>query len=417
MMERRDFLKAGAVAGGSVGLGALGCGAVMEGLSAVPVPSVDELLSLDMDGFLRHMDTSLGFIRSSSTLDGVVPRDVQAGARQDPRLARSEELVRSTLRSLLLVGSFGDLPEAGRMHPGVQSRMWSSLQEMNDSVVGMNQLLTSFTPTERADVSRLMREDPTAAPRVLGALDDEAVKAGVNDKRRTHMREVGKHAVFRMRQSTTLFIDEYDDKVKKVGARDSSVDSFQRRIMAQMGEKAFWDFHARQFALAQAWQHVPGIAQAGPPGAGTVPPNAAGGAPPPGTLPPPGSATAPVYPYPYASGSAPAYPYPYAPGGAPPYPYPPGSVSAYPSVSPYEDPNVEVDENGRNLRQLRKGNILLGVGGGLLGLGAIMGGISVALVSNPSTQIGGYGAITAAAVLGLGGIGCLIAGGIIRARA
>lgn len=396
-MERRDFLKAGALAGGSVGLGALGCGAVMEGLSAVPVPSVAELQALDMDGFLRSLDTSLGFIRSSSTLDHVLPRDVQLAARKDPRFETSEDLVRKTLRSLLLVGSFGDLPEAGRMHPGVQARMWSSLQEMDDAVLGMNRMMTSFTPTERSDISRLMRDDPTAAPRILDALDQEAVKAGVNDKRRDHLREVGKHACFRMRQSTNLFIDEYDQKVQKVSVRDSSVESFQRRLMAQMGEKAFWDFHQRQFALGQAWQHVPGIAQAGPAGA-------ASGPAPFGTL-PPGTPVAPVGPADSAGDS----------------PYPPASVlsaypaPAYPAATAFVDPDL--DEMGRDTKKIRRGNILLGVGAGLLGLGAIAAGVSVALVSNPGSEVAGWFVITAAALLGAGGLACLIAGGIIRARA
>jgi hypothetical protein len=392
-MDRRDFLRAGAVAGGSMGLGALGCGAVLEGISAVPVPSVAELAALDMDGFLRNLDTSLGFIRSTSTLDSIVTKEVQSGARKDPRLQGSEELVRKTLRSMLLTGSFGDLPEAGRAHPGVQARLWNSLQEMDDAVLGMNKLLTSLTPTERADVTRLMRDDPTAAPRVLDALDDEAVKAGVNEKRRTHLREVGKHACFRMRQSTNLFIDDYDDKVKKVSVRDSSVESFQRRLMAQMGEQAFWDFHQRQFALAQAWQHVPGIAQAAPPG--SAPPY---GPVPVGTL-PPGGAGAP----PAMTGTAPGAPFPPPP--------------VYPMPTPYVEPDSELDEQGRNRSKVRKGNILLGVGGGMLGLGAIAAGIAAMLVSNPSSQVGGYFVITAAALLGAGGIACLIAGAIIRARA
>ena len=167
----------------------MGCGAVLEGMSAVPIPSLAELQSLDMDGFLKRLDTSLGFIQSSSTLDGIAPKDVQHRARAEPRFERSDELVRKTMRSLLLVGSFGDLPEEGRVHPGMQARLWNSMQEMDDSVLGMNRLLGSLTPTERADVGRLMREDVTASARILDALDDEAVKAGVTHRRREHLRE------------------------------------------------------------------------------------------------------------------------------------------------------------------------------------------------------------------------------------
>ncbi|MBK8254260.1 MAG: twin-arginine translocation signal domain-containing protein [Polyangiaceae bacterium] len=399
VMDRRNFLKAGAVAGGGMGLSAVGCGAVMEGLAAVPVPSIDELSALNMDGFLKSLDTSLGYLRSSSSLDALVSKDVQDLARKDPRFSKSEEVVRSTMRQLLLTGSFGDLPEVGRLHPGMQARMWSSVQEMDDAVGGMNKMLTSLTPTERADISRLLREDPTVTERVLQTLDEEGAKAGVNEKRRNHMREVGKHACFRLRQSTGLFIDEYDDKVKKVTARDGSVEAFQRRFMAQMGETAFWDYHRRQMALAQAWQQVPGIAQQGVPQ----------GVPPTGTmapLPPPPPPGDPGYAPPMTTGTTTVYPYlqPTAPAG-------------YAPVQPgvYGDP--EVDENGRNLKKLRTGTILLGVGGGLLGLGLIAGVTSAFLVSNPDTAIGGYFVITAAALLGLGGIACLIAGGVIRSRA
>lgn len=406
-MERRDFLKAGVVASGAVGLGAVGCGAVMEGMSAVPVPSLAELKALDMDGFLARLDTSLGFIQSSSTFDGVISNKVIKDARKDPRFERSEDTVRKTMRSLLLTGSFGDLPEAGRAHPGMQARLWSSMQEMDEAVLGMNTLMTSLTPTERADISRLMREDPTAAPRILDALDQEGVKAGVTEKRRAHMREVGKHACFRLRQSTSAFIDEYDDKVKRVAARDSSLEAVQRRLMAQMGEATFWDYHARQVALMQAWQQVPGIAQAG----GPAPTATSWGV---GTATATGIVTATAMP----PGTAPP---PSATGTYVVYPFPPPGASSYPPVgAPVQGVFVpgdpDLDEQGRSLKKIRKGTILLGVGGGLLGLGAIAAGIGAALVAGNDGLAAAF-VFTAAALLGLGGIGCLIAGGIIRGNA
>lgn len=394
-MERRDFLKAGALAGGAAGLGAVGCGAVMEGMSAVPVPSIAELEALDMGSFLKRLDTSLGFIQSSASTGSLVTSDMHAAARADPRFERADETVRKTLRTLLLASSFGDLPEAGRAHPGMQSRMWSSLQEMDEATLGMNRMLGSLTPTERADIGRLLREDATSSARILGALDDEAVKAGVTDKRRTHLQDVGRHACFRLRQSTGLFIDEHAEKVKKVAARDGSFESVQRRVMAQMGEQAFWDYQARQTALARAWQSVPGITQGGAQPA--VPASSYGQGP---------AATATVV-SPYAPPGGPFPP----PGG----PFPP--PSGYPVQAPHTILDPDRDEQGRSLAKLRKGNIILGVGGGLLGLGAIAAGASIALVSSTETQVGGYFMITAAALLGLGGIACLIAGAVIRSRA
>ncbi len=418
-MDRRNFLKAGALAGGSVGLGAVGCGAVLEGMQAAPIPSLGELQALDMDGFLKRLDTSLGFIQSSSNLASMVSKDVATNVRKDPRFEDSEALVRKTLRSLLLTSSFTDLPDAGRMHPGMQARLWNSMQEMDDAVLGMNKMLTSLTPTERADVSRLMREDATVAPRILDALDEEGVKAGVNEKRRTHLRELGKHSCFRLRQSTSLFIDEYDDKVQKVASRDSSIETVQRRLMAQMGEDAFWQFHARQFALMQAWQQVPGVAQGAPPPGAPFPPGSGPVGPAPGYGPGAAAtatatavltATATGAPPPSPTGTYVVYPYPPPPPGYAPGYGPPGY--GYPLVA---DP--EVDEEGRSLKKLRRGNILLGVGGGMLGLGAISAGVAAALTSTPGSEIGGAFVWTLAGVLGVGGISLLITGAVIRARA
>lgn len=409
-MERRSFLKAGAVATGTVGLGAVGCGAVLEGMSVVPVPSLAELQALDMDGFLKRLDTSLGFLQSSSSFSSVLSNKVVTDARKDPRFEKSEDTIRKTMRSLLLTGSFGDLPEAGRAHPGMQARLWNSMQEMDDAVLGMNKLMTSLTPTERADISRLMREDPTVAPRILDTLDQEGVKAGVSDKRRAHMREIGKHVCFRIRQSTSSFIDEYDDKVKKVAARDSSLEAVQRRLMAEMGESAFWEFHARQTALVQAWQQVPGLAQTAPPNAGPAPTGTSWGV---GTATATGIGTATAMP----PGTAPS-----ATGTYVVYPYPPPGASGYPPVgmpvgSVILAGDTNYDDQGRNIAKLHKGTVLLGVGGGLLGLGAIAAGIGAVLVGKSDTSIAGAFVFTAAALLGLGGIGCLIAGGIIRGNA
>ncbi len=397
LMERRDFLKAGALAGSAAGLGTIGCSAVLDGMraSASAVPGADELLALDMDSFLKRLDSSLGFIQSTSSLDSVLPNGARTIAKTDPRFEHSEEVVRKTLRTLLLSSSFSDLPEAGRAHPGMQMRMMSSLKEMDDAMIGMNTMLTSLTSTERSDIGRLMRKDPTVTNRILNGLDDEALKAGVNEKRRTHLNDVGKHACFRLRQSTSLFIDEHDEKLKKVAARDGSASAFERRLMAQMGEEAFWDTHARQLALANAWRNVPGMAQAVPPPAGTDGPPAG-----------------PVGTAPMATGTVQVYPY------LPPSNPPPGFVPAYGPPVPYGPPvvNPTVDSEGRDLQKLRKGNILLGVGGGLFGLGLIAGAIAIGLATS-NEGLGAAFVTTAAALLGLGGIGCLIAGAVIRGRA
>ena len=377
-MDRRDFLKAGALAGGSVGLGALGCGAALEGAASVAVPSVAELAALDMEGYLRRLDTSLGFIQSSSSLTGLFSNEAAQEARKDARFEGAEALIRGTLRSLLLAGSVADLPDAGRAHPGMQARLWASMQEMDDAVSGMNTMMTSFAPTERSDMNRALREDPTLAPRVLQALDEEGVKAGVNDKRRAHLQAVGRHAFFRLRQSTSAFIDEYGEKLQKVAARDASAEAFQRRLMAQMGEDAFWQYHARQFALAQAWQQMPGAAQGGPP-----------------------------------LGAAPT-------GVSPATAVSPGRALDPAGARAQKEATAAADAAARKLKKVRHSYLILGLGGGMLGLGVILGGVSLSMIASMPDAglfLAGQFMFTAAALAGIAGIGLLVAGAILRARA
>ncbi|MFO0587324.1 MAG: hypothetical protein U0441_07290 [Polyangiaceae bacterium] len=369
-MDRRDFLKAGVVAGGSLGLGAAGCGAVLEGMTSAPVPSIAELQALDMGGFLKRLDTSLGFIQSSSTLGSLVKGDVAALARKDPRFEHAEDLLRKGFRSLLLTSSFHDLDEAGRLHPGMQARLWASMGEMDEAVLGMNKLVTSFTPTERADLDRVLRDDATLGSRILKALDEEGEKAGVNDVQRRRLGDVGKAALSRLRRSTTGFIDEYDEKLTRVAARDLTAEAIQRWMMAQMGEDAFWQYHDRQLALLAAWQRVPGIAQAAP-------------------VPTPSDWHVSVY-HPSASAT------------------PPPVASTAPVKK-------RVPDRG----EVRKGNIVFAVGAVCFGL-AIVLGLGAATIVASSSYFGPAISLPvwlAAAAHFIGGLTLIIAGSVILADA
>ncbi len=373
-MERRDFLAQGAAVG-ALGLGVEGCSSIDRGAAEPHARGVDPraLADMDIDAFLARLDASRDAIHRTATLDAVLPHDARERTKTDPRYAHGEELIRKTMRTLLLVGSFGDLPEAGRAHPAVQERLWSSLAEMDEAVLGMRTELVSYTPTERADVARALREDPALGERILDALDREAIKAGVNEKRRAHLRSVGQVATFRLKQSTSSFIDEYDETVAKVEARSGTLEESQRRMMSQMGERAFWDLHARQTAYAAAWR-----AQLAPqPGT----PNA------PGAPPPPVSMT---------------------PTSEPPPPPPPPGTFGGPPVAP--PPPGEEEEHPK------RGTTVLIVGASLLGLGAILGATGGALLASSGGAIGGAIVLTFAALAGLAGIICLIVGAVLRAN-
>src|SRR5262245_36904126 len=126
-MERRSFLQMGAAAGISTVAGA-GCGAAGE----PRLGGFDPARMPDMDAFLAQLDHSMGAIAKGAPLKEFFP---------SPPAHPHEKLVKKSLRSLLLVGSFRDLPEEARAHPEMQARMWGSMQEMDEAIFGMTHTL------------------------------------------------------------------------------------------------------------------------------------------------------------------------------------------------------------------------------------------------------------------------------------
>ena len=171
----------------------------------------------------------------------------------DPELQSGDRLFRKTVRSLLLSGSFHDLSEEDRMHPGMQSRMLGSLAEMDEAMLGMNDMLAELTPTEHADLAESLRADPELGMRVVEVLDTEAGKAGVPFARRLHLRNIAVQACARLKQSPSLFISEYNTKVEKIAARSGSVEQTQRELVSRLGEQAFWAYRDRLTEASRRW--------------------------------------------------------------------------------------------------------------------------------------------------------------------
>ncbi|WP_044965114.1 hypothetical protein [Sorangium cellulosum] len=249
-MERREFLRVGTMAGaGAVAVGSSGCAGL-----GVLAPPVIAFSPADMQKYLDRLDHSMSAVSTTDAVAGMLPADVKNPfAASDPEFRKGDLLFRKTVRSLLLAGSFHDLSEEDRMHPGMQERMWRSLGEMDDSMLGMNDMMANLTPTERADMARALRDDPDLGMRVVETLDAEGVKAGVPLSRRLQMRAIAVEACARLKQSPSLFIDEYNTKVRKIAARQGSIEEAERRMAARMGEEAFFAYRDQMIESRRRW--------------------------------------------------------------------------------------------------------------------------------------------------------------------
>jgi hypothetical protein len=253
MVGRRDFLKASTLA--SVGAGVVGCAGRGEGL--IIAPASPSLTADDMDAYLARLDRSMNVI---ATGESPVPKlfPDKKFDMSDPVIKDGDALLRKNLRSLLLVGSFHDLPEEGRAYPGMQSRIWDGMAEMDEAMMGTQKAMLDLTPTERADIGRALKADPELGMRIVGALDNEAAALGMPMERRMHLRSLSAHVCARLKQSSSLAIDEYTTKAQKVMARPTEFEDVQRNLIAAIGESEFFALRDRNFEFVERWLIDPG---------------------------------------------------------------------------------------------------------------------------------------------------------------
>jgi hypothetical protein len=257
MLGRRDFLKASTVVG--VSAGAAGCAGRNEGLLVVP----GEALSVqNMEAYLARLDGSMHAI---STHDSPIPKlfpEVKLD-KSDPVIKNGEELLRKNVRSLMLVGSFHDLPEEGRAYPGMQNRLVKGMNEMDEAMIGMHNAIKALTPTERVEIGRALKADPNLAMSIVGALDAEAAQSGISMERRLHLRSLAAQACARIKQSPGMFIDEYVAKTEKIMNRPVDPEEIQRRLLATIGENEYFALRDRSDRYFERWQ----VAQSSDPAA------------------------------------------------------------------------------------------------------------------------------------------------------
>ena len=226
-MKRRDFLIGGM---GALATGTTGCAGIRQIIS----PNWSNITPAEMDNFLVSLDGAMNRITQNPE-GGRFLTELQ----QRPPSEKDARLFRQGMRSLLLVGNFGDLSVAGQVHPGVQKRLQYSAPEMDSSVLGVMNQMKSLSPAARSDMQSALRQDSRLGDRVLEAIDLEAGAVGVPARRRLQLRAMGKHIIGRLKHSPDMFIDEYVTKSQKIASQPGSVAETQRLMTMRMGEPAF----------------------------------------------------------------------------------------------------------------------------------------------------------------------------------
>ncbi|MYA98095.1 hypothetical protein F4X90_00220 [Candidatus Poribacteria bacterium] len=241
-MKRRDFL-IGSI--GALATGVTGCA----GISQVIAPSWPNVTPLEMDRFLIASDAAMNRIVENPDGGHAISK-----LQQKPMGKKDAQLFRQSMRSLLLVGNFGDLSVAGQVHPGMQKRLHYSAPEMDAAVQGTVNQMKSLSPTARADIQSALRENPTLGDQTLEAMDLEAAAVGASNRRRKQLHVIGQHIIDRLKHSSDMFINEYVAKCEKLTVVSGSAAETQRFMAARIGQAAFKARLKEAENAARYWQ-------------------------------------------------------------------------------------------------------------------------------------------------------------------
>ncbi len=241
-MKRRGFIKTGIVtiAAGSTSNVALG---------EIFIPMAENISHLEMENFISDLDIRMDRISSSggdylNSLINHTPTETE------------QDFFKSSLRTLLLIGSFGDLPTKGQVHPWMQKRLLYSEPEINYSITSSIDVLKNMSDDTTEDIRSALDDDPDLGDRIMEALDLEAQAIGVSAARRRQMRMMGKSINRRLKHSPEMLISEYVKKADKLLMTSNSDEDFEQFQRAQMGEEKYLKIRNEAEAAALQWSKM-----------------------------------------------------------------------------------------------------------------------------------------------------------------
>ncbi len=242
-MKRREFVKSGLVL--TVAAGATGHSAFAE----IIAPTEENLSQAEMERFIKELDISMDRISHSGG------DHIRRLISQTPSESE-DKYFKSSLRSLLLVGSFGDLPIQGQVHPQMQKRMMYSASEVNSSVNHSLAILKNLSDESKEEIRSALAEDRNLGRQVLDTLDLEARAIGIHSVRRRQMKVMGRRIIRRLRHSPEMFIDEYVNKTEKLLLASNSDEAFEKMFKMQVGEARYSSCLKEAESAALQWEKL-----------------------------------------------------------------------------------------------------------------------------------------------------------------
>ncbi len=148
-------------------------------------------------------------------------------------------LFRESIKSMLLIGTIGDLSLKDQAHPKIQALLHENAGLFDRSILGMTTFLENTTKKQRKAVHETLKKDPDMLKAFQVTVDKEGRKTRVPDQRLTHMHTMfnrTSRALRRRNYSTT--IDEIIEKVDRVAFR-SGITPNTRRDLSQNWDEEY----------------------------------------------------------------------------------------------------------------------------------------------------------------------------------
>lgn len=234
-MERRGFLRTSFLGGLAVG-----------GAACASNQSVKEarapLSDAELERTMRQLDRALAGIRGQSSDWYLTPERGSRLSQAQVRHARMNgELMRSSLRSMLVTSTVSELPEASRKDPRVTSRLDDITHEADFAALGTLAKLQALKPEELAELDEELRRNPDVVAGVVDEIDAQAVAHGVSPSRRRHLRNMARHVSMELRRNSSSVVVEHTlRQAQRVMERHATLARPPRRVDGESTDALKW---------------------------------------------------------------------------------------------------------------------------------------------------------------------------------